>query len=244
MYGKLRRYEHYTNNIVESANNMLSDARFLNYFRCVVWMYQHVLSRFSMFAKKYPPATSNMQTVDIIRKKMNDNIKLATEYDVVLGANATACVTHKVRKTSTVVQHGSVMLCGCGDTMYGNGIHCGHLLATLISLKRDVWGGTAYLSDYCIQNTFALLPAVYTTDDLERSDLKPPVTKRARGRPKTKRYKSALEGGQGSKKRVMTCGRCGKTGHQQRTCKEPMNEPQLSAAEAAIQVVLAGNIPP
>jgi hypothetical protein len=49
----------------------------------------------------------------------------------------------------------------------------------------------------------------------------PLVTRRAKGRPAMKRKKSWTEGGGGSRKKNAPgrCGNCGKTGHNQRTCK-------------------------
>ena len=53
--------------------------------------------------------------------------------------------------------------------------------------------------------------------------LLPPILKRAAGRPRTRRFKGAEEGG--STKRRARCKRCGGFGHLQKTCNEPVPNP-------------------
>jgi len=53
--------------------------------------------------------------------------------------------------------------------------------------------------------------------------LLPPILKRAAGRPRTRRYKGVEEGG--STKRRARCKRCQGFGHLQKTCTEPVPDP-------------------
>jgi len=53
--------------------------------------------------------------------------------------------------------------------------------------------------------------------------LLPPILKRAAGRPRTRRYKGVEEGG--STKRRAKCKRCQGFGHLQKTCTEPVPDP-------------------
>jgi hypothetical protein len=53
--------------------------------------------------------------------------------------------------------------------------------------------------------------------------LLPPILKRAAGRPRTRRYKGVEEGG--STKRRAKCKRCQGFGHLQKTCNEPVADP-------------------
>ena len=50
-----------------------------------------------------------------------------------------------------------------------------------------------------------------------------PILKRVTGRPRTRRYKGVKEGG--STKRRARCKRCGGFGHLQKTCTEPVPDP-------------------
>ena len=56
-----------------------------------------------------------------------------------------------------------------------------------------------------------------------RFKLLPPILKRAAGRPRTRRYKGVEEGG--STKRRAKCKRCQGFGHLQKTCTEPVPDP-------------------
>ena len=54
------------------------------------------------------------------------------------------------------------------------------------------------------------------TTTLTNDDLRPPQIRRGRGRPKLKRVRSAVER---ANARTVTCSRCGKAGHNARSCR-------------------------
>ena len=124
-----------------------------------------------------------------------------------------------------------------------SGVPCAHALAILLPLRKDPYlfvepyfYSAAYRSTYSLpifpipdRIEWMPLPIRESSDhsdsDTSGSDsdtLHPPNTRRPAGHPKNKRYRNSAERDLEKPKKVYRCTRCGDTGHNKRSCTEPI----------------------
>ena len=102
-----------------------------------------------------------------------------------------------------------------------HGVPCRHLCAAALSIKLHI--PLLVIPELRVEELRATYDGIVMTVDLNElidDGLAPPIETKRRGRPKQKRIQSSAEK---RPKRTVTCGRCGKTGHNARTCKARIN---------------------
>ena len=101
------------------------------------------------------------------------------------------------------------------------GVPCRHICAAAVSV--GIHPRLIVVPELRIEKLQAAYSGKTTMVDLnglEDDGLQPPTCTKRRGRPKEKRIPSSAEKGP---KKSVTCGKCGKRGHNSRTCKSSVN---------------------
>ncbi|XP_020676059.1 uncharacterized protein LOC110095035 [Dendrobium catenatum] len=118
--------------------------------------------------------------------------------------------------------------CTCGFWQI-SGLPCVHVAAFVGTKNNNLWHTYVDEKYYNYRYRMAYEGAISTLPGKEQwsiiSDNQfvfPPVSLRPRGRPKKRRIKNFLEGGQKTKS-IHKCGRCNSWGHHRNTCKEPLH---------------------
>ena len=133
--------------------------------------------------------------------------------------------------------------CSCFEWQ-NTGIPCGHALAVSLRVGEDpqiyacsffrldsyrsTYANTIFPPNADAADTIPSFIPFNDNNDDDGSDssdnddvILPPKTRRALGRPKKKRIRGAIEGGDCAT-RVFCCSRCGESGHSRRTCTRPI----------------------
>ena len=214
-----RRFGHITSNVSESMNWWLEDARHLHpvgLFCC----YIDKLNQ--LFERRRDEYTYQMigQFPSNVEEKLQKSIQEAKTLCVVSGVRGKFRVQrlhhpNEMRNVSL-----AEMVCSCGF-FTEHGVPCRHLCAAALSIKLHT--PMLVIPELRVEELRATYDGVVMAVDLNElvdDGLAPPIETKRRGRPKQKRIQSSAEK---KPKRTVTCGRCGKTGHNARTCKTRIN---------------------
>ncbi|KAK1302915.1 hypothetical protein QJS10_CPB12g00032 [Acorus calamus] len=222
MVGISANCSHLTNNISESFNAFIGDAKAKPIIYCIDAIRLKIMVNMNkrrLLAKKWTgvlvPEVQKIITELSKNKRMYDVHRSSVDraevdgpegrYDVILSERASTCRKWQV-----------------------TGIPYHHAAAVICHMRGSNWEDYVYKRAYGM--AIAPLPdkSMWEIEDLNYV-VKPPVqTRPPPGRPRKKRIRPADEGSSQSKvRRIHVCRRCGGYGHLQRTCKNPP-KPQSS----------------
>ena len=215
----LRRYGHVTSNVAESMNWWLNDARKLDPVKLFAFFILKVNGLFERRREEYARIPD-----DGLPANVEKALARSVEKGGMLLVKRHNGAVFEVQKASNPCLDRTVDLavpeCSCGY-FREQGIPCWHMCAAAVSVGREP--RTLVVPERCLP----VLRATYTgfispVDQglLQNDGLKPPEPIKLRGRGKESRYESATEK---FHKRTVICSKCGKPGHNKRTCKVQTN---------------------
>jgi len=224
------RYGHITSNIAESLNASILEAREKPILAMFEQLRHHLIQWFNVRRE------IDIDMDGILVSKVANEIKSVLAFGArryrSLGVTNDVYEIFSTEKQRNYVVQLQVRKCTCWGWQT-SGIPCSHALA--VSLWREDDPQT-YANDFfsldAYRGTYANVifpPNVDAADRVEEymellnsesnddEAVLPPSTRRLPGRPKKRRIRSAIEGGD-RVKRVFRCSRCSSTGHSKRTC--------------------------
>ena len=213
-----RRFGHVTSNISESMNYWLEDAR---HFLPVGLFSVYVRKVNLLFEKRHQEYSS--QPMNSLPKNVHEKLTKSVQQASTLRVKRNTRALFEVQRLNHPLCFRVVdieaMKCSC-RFFDEHGIPCRHICAAVLSQRRRP-------QDLIIHER--LLPTLVAMYDgftvpvdstlLQDDGLKAPTGTKKRGRPKEKRIRSSAE----TVKKKVVCGRCGKRGHNSRTCRAEVN---------------------
>ena len=229
-----RMYGHHNTSVVESMNNANLDVRSMHIYGAFMELVRSEQERF--VKRKTRALDCNSALPPAIGAKLSNTRHLANAYTSIeftsdeninarVPSSSDPAISYNT-DLSVLAENGRS--CDCGRPQV-EGLPCAHLIAHADAAGLDI-SSFMCRHDTCDgwreQYPEDLQFPVPSDSAIERStyidsNLRPPIrAKRRRGRPRTRRHRSALEGsgngGQG--RRTVTCSNCYLTGHNRRSC--------------------------
>ncbi|CAO2168719.1 unnamed protein product [Urochloa humidicola] len=257
MFSTYSKVDYVTNNIAESFNNWIRDEKSLPVIDLMDRIRQMIMERYFTRARIAEKLTG--KTIRSVVKEMNDksrNLKynLHKSHPLIGEVSGVDKDLRVWRHTVDLNAH------ECSYRKWQiRGIPCSHAISYIGSRRElDLEDFVSpYYSVQMFKATYASwVPGLPDKSLWKKVDmgfkLMPPILKRAAGRPRTRRFKGVEEGG--STKRRAKCRRCGGFGHYEKTCSEPVPDPDEPPAPPKpkrarekpekVHVVTAADAPP
>ena len=214
-----RRFGHVTSNVSESMNWWLEEARHLH----PVGLFCGNIDRLNqLFERRRDVFTFQTPShfPSNVEEKLQKSIKEAKSLHVLTCVRGVFRVQRLHHPNEMRVVSLGEMECSCGF-FKEHGVPCRHLCAAALMTKLSIpLLLIPELRVEALRATYDGRADVVDLNELVDDGLAPPVGTKRRGRPKEKRIRSSAEK---KPKRTVTCGRCGKTAHNARTCKAQIN---------------------
>jgi zinc finger SWIM domain-containing protein 3 len=212
----LPRFGFYTSNLAESFNSLIEQARSDPVSKLAERI--HVYWMTAWFDR------SKGKFQELAQTKVLQSIPEARKLQVFMSSEHSGLV---VDGKFQFIVHLNKKFCECLEFQH-NGIPCIHAIAVCLVCKKEP---EKYIRSVLKAKSFAKLyrgsiPPINFSELPADGTVMPPKTKKQRGRPKKRRIRS--KGEDPSCKRVrragaiQKCTRCNQSGHNQRTCKQPI----------------------
>ena len=211
----MRRFGHVTSNISESMNWWFEEARHLNPVALFIVYIRRLNQLFERRRIKY----ASMAPTDLPRKvskKFAKCLEQSRKLRVLRHTNTLFEVQSLKDPRQFRIVDFERRTCSCGF-FTEHGIPCRHMCAAALSVK--IHPKTFIIRERtreALTQTYTGVTIPIDIGTLTDDGLKGPIGTRKRGRPKEKRIRSATEKGP---RHTVKCGRCGKRGHNKRSCK-------------------------
>ncbi|XP_028779040.1 uncharacterized protein LOC114735508 [Neltuma alba] len=224
-----------TNNITESFNGRLLEARELPIISLLDWIRTYLMTRFAENRVKADKYRDKGIVCPRPRKRLDKEVAECRKWEARYAGNNRYEVsfnTHKFKVDLTA------KTCSCYWWQL-NGIPCRHAAACIYAKREDPHD---YVDKYLTLQSFVACysPVIEPINGealWEKADgepIEPPVYHKRPGRP-TKKRKKGLDEQQSAETehekrqyRTFLCSNCGKQGHNRRTCKQPTRPNKLS----------------
>jgi hypothetical protein len=236
LHSPVCRYGVVTSNNVESVNSRIRHARKLPILELLMALEQMVVvDRATRFAQaQHWPHSLTKHADKMLRKAIAEASEITLQQQQTSEMDI-AVIKHtsqgEMRFHVTLAAGG--VSCSCGHPKQFL-FPCSHVMRVLQDRQLQVedfccpsWTKEVCLSGHAEPTTSRPLVA---KEDLTPRDIKPPVLRRKRGRPKKSRIESqpATKQLDAPPRRQCRCSRCGELGHNKRNCRAPPNN-QTSA---------------
>ena len=220
-----RRFGHLTSNIAESSNSWLEEARRLNPTELFACFIRKLNALFMARRQKYS-ALLPRSLPDRVSSSVAASIELGRTLKVVQNDEHNFEVQRCATATTFRVVDIDSFRCSCGFPQE-TALPCCHISAALMFVSKDPRETIPF--EMRAGTLLGLYAGSITPVDmatLTENGLEPPLVHRGRGRPKLKRIRSAAE-----HKHTRKCSRCGKAGHNARSCRRAPSDAPFDAQE-------------
>jgi hypothetical protein len=200
-----------TSNIIESLNGTWSEIRNLQPLKLIDAIYTAVMKT---FYDRYHRVMKDLVLPDATLKLFQERYQYSRRYKVFQSGNN----IYQVEVPDTGVKHVVNLQrreCDCTNFQYYQS-PCVHAIAACRWAEKDLYKFFwTYYKLRVYRDIYSVFLIPFSSQDLPLSEhIHPPVLRRQRGQPKTKRYRKGEQ-----KRRPKKCGTCGEKGHDKRTCR-------------------------